>query len=91
MTAILAYLRDFPFFARAQASGQWRYRRTDELAGKRVLVIGAGAIGEAIAARLAPFGVELVRVARRPRPVCTEWRSCRDCCRRPTSWCSSCR
>ncbi len=67
VAAILAYLHDFPFFVRAQAGGQWRYRRTDELVGKRVLVIGAGAIGAAIADRLAPFGVELVRVGRRPR------------------------
>ena len=42
VAAILAYLHDFPFFVRAQASGQWRYRRTDELRGKRVLVIGRG-------------------------------------------------
>jgi phosphoglycerate dehydrogenase-like enzyme len=67
VAAILAYVHDFPFFVRAQASGEWRYRGTDELVGKRVLVIGAGAIGTAIADRLAPFGVELVRVGRRPR------------------------
>lgn len=68
VTAILAYLRDFPVFARAQARAEWAYQRTDELAGKRVLIVGAGAIGEAIADRLAPFEVELVRVARTARP-----------------------
>lgn len=68
LTAILSYLRAFPGFIRAQAAGEWAYRRTDELAGKRVLIVGAGAIGEAIADRLAPFEVELVRVARVPRP-----------------------
>jgi phosphoglycerate dehydrogenase-like enzyme len=68
VTAILAYLRDFPHFARAQARGEWAYRRTDELAGKRVLVVGAGSIGEAIADRLRPFEVSLTLVARRPRP-----------------------
>ncbi len=51
-------------------SGDWSYRRhapTDELAGKRVLIIGAGAIGAALAARLTPFEVELTMVARTAR------------------------
>jgi phosphoglycerate dehydrogenase-like enzyme len=69
VTAILTYLRGFPAFVRAQARREWAPGTTDELAGKRVLVVGAGAIGEAICARLAPFEVRLVRVARRPRPL----------------------
>jgi phosphoglycerate dehydrogenase-like enzyme len=67
LTAILAYLRDFPLFARAQARQEWAYKVTDELADKRVLIVGAGAIGEAIAARLAPFEVTIERVARTAR------------------------
>jgi phosphoglycerate dehydrogenase-like enzyme len=67
VAAILAYVRDFPHFARAQARGEWAYRRTDELAGKRVLIVGAGSIGEGIADRLRPFEVSLTLVARRPR------------------------
>jgi phosphoglycerate dehydrogenase-like enzyme len=39
----------------------------DDLAGKTVLIVGYGSIGEAIEARLAPFGVKVVRVARRAR------------------------
>jgi phosphoglycerate dehydrogenase-like enzyme len=65
--AILAYVRDLPLFARAQERGEWAYRRTDELAGKRVLIVGAGSIGRAVEARLAPFEVTVTRVARRPR------------------------
>ena len=68
LTAVLAYLREFPAFARAQAHREWAYRVTDELAGKRVLVVGAGSIGAAIEARLAPFEVSVTRVARRARP-----------------------
>jgi phosphoglycerate dehydrogenase-like enzyme len=68
ITAMLAYLRDFPRFARAQAAGEWAYGATDELAGKRVLIVGAGAIGEALAARLAPFDTHVVRLARGARP-----------------------
>jgi phosphoglycerate dehydrogenase-like enzyme len=68
VTAILSYLRDFPRFARGQASKQWLNGRTDELAGKRVLIVGAGSIGEGIASRLAPFEVTLTLVARSARP-----------------------
>jgi len=67
-TAILASLRDFPRFAVARERGEWDHVSTDELAGKRVLIVGAGAIGEALEARLIPFEVELTRVARSPRP-----------------------
>jgi phosphoglycerate dehydrogenase-like enzyme len=67
VAAILAYLRNFPAFARAQADREWIYGPTDELAGKRVLVVGAGSIGAAIARRLAPFDVSLTLVARRAR------------------------
>jgi phosphoglycerate dehydrogenase-like enzyme len=68
VTAILSFLRSIPHFALAQDRGEWAYQMTDELWGKRVLIVGAGAIGEAIAARLAPFEVSLVRVARQARP-----------------------
>jgi phosphoglycerate dehydrogenase-like enzyme len=64
---ILAYLRDLPLFARAQERGEWAYRRTDELAGKRVLIVGSGSIGRAVEARLLPFDVSVTRVARRAR------------------------
>ena len=68
LTAILAYVREYPHFARAQSRGEWAYRSTDELAGKTVLIVGAGAVGEAVAARLAPFEVTVIRVARQARP-----------------------
>ena len=72
VAAILAHVRDFPAFVRAQAQRVWAYdghAPTDELAGKRVLLVGAGSIGAAIADRLAPFGVDLTRVARSARPA----------------------
>ena len=67
LAAILAYLRDFPHFVRT--GRQWAYRQTDELAGKRILIVGAGSIGAAVAARLAPFEVTVTSVARRARPA----------------------
>lgn len=71
VAAILGSLRRFPEFTRAQSHREWatmRYAPTDELAGKRVLIIGAGAIGAATEARLAPFDVKVVRAARSARP-----------------------
>lgn len=67
VTAALAYLHEFPHFARAQGRGEWSRRVTDEMAGKRVLIVGAGDIGAAVAARLLPFEVTLTRVARTAR------------------------
>jgi phosphoglycerate dehydrogenase-like enzyme len=67
ITAMLAYVRDFPAFIRAQERRQWVYGTTGELAGKRVLIVGAGSIGSAIARRLAPFEVSLTLVARTAR------------------------
>ncbi len=72
VAAVLSSLRQFPAFARAQARREWSYAGytpTDELAGKRVLLVGAGSIGAAVEARLAPFEVELTRVARTARPA----------------------
>ncbi|MFY1668976.1 2-hydroxyacid dehydrogenase [Plantactinospora sp. WMMB334] len=72
VTAILSHFRRFPVFARAQARHEWSYDQvnpTDELAGKRVLVVGAGSIGAATRARLAPFEVGLTMVARTARPT----------------------
>ncbi|MEU1845115.1 MULTISPECIES: 2-hydroxyacid dehydrogenase [Micromonospora] len=72
VTAILAALRGFAPLARAQARREWAYDEvapTDELAGKRVLIVGAGSIGAAVRARLAPFEVSFTLVARTPRPA----------------------
>ncbi|MEY2535192.1 MAG: hypothetical protein QOF29_3102, partial [bacterium] len=38
-----------------------------DVAGARVLILGHGSIGAAVEERLAPFGAEIVRVARRAR------------------------
>ncbi len=66
-TAILSYLRRFPEYARAQARREWLSGPTDELAGKRVLIVGAGSIGTALARRIEPFEVSVTLVARTAR------------------------
>jgi phosphoglycerate dehydrogenase-like enzyme len=67
LTAILASVRGFVEFGRAQVERRWAYTPTDELAGKRVLIVGAGAVGAAVSRRLEPFDVEITSVARRAR------------------------
>ncbi len=66
----LAALRDVPQFVRDQDQHVWRswsYRRS--LADSRVVLLGYGQIGRAIASRLRPFELSsLTAVASRPRP-----------------------
>ncbi|MFI5930844.1 2-hydroxyacid dehydrogenase [Actinoplanes sp. NPDC051494] len=71
VTAILTSIRAFPAFQRAQRAREWAHTwlaPTADVAGKRILIIGAGNIGTATARRLAPFEVELTMVARTARP-----------------------
>ena len=50
-----------------QAAGEWHHFAPPDLEGRTALILGHGSIGAAIEARLAPFGVDIVRVARRAR------------------------
>ena len=65
----LAAQRQFPRFVLAQQHGEWSPVFAESLADRRVLLIGFGGVGEAIAMRLEPFEVELTVVARTARPV----------------------
>ena len=59
-TGVLAAVRD-------QHREHWEHFRRDELAGRRVLIVGMGSIGRATRARLERLGVDVVGVARRTR------------------------
>ena len=63
----LASLRGIPDYVRAQDAQQWLHGDRSSLADRKVLIVGAGSVGRAVAARLAPFEVELTLVARRAR------------------------
>lgn len=63
----IATQRGVPDFVRAAADGRWAPARHDSLADRRVLLLGYGGVGRAIEERLAPFEVELTRVASRAR------------------------
>jgi len=67
VTLTLASLRGIPEFVAAQQRREWAPRWRPALADKRVLLVGYGAIGRAIEARLRPFEVEVIRVARTAR------------------------
>ena len=67
MAALLASLREIPRFVLAAQEHRWDQDTTDELAGKRVLVVGAGDLGEHMARRLRAFDAEPTMVARTAR------------------------
>ncbi len=64
---ILAAQRGIDQFVRDALDGRWRPRDHASLADRRILLIGTGGVGRAIAERLAPFEVDVVRVATHPR------------------------
>ncbi|QFZ24805.1 phosphoglycerate dehydrogenase [Saccharothrix syringae] len=66
--ALLAIYRDFPVFERARQERRWDYHKTDTLQDKRVLVVGAGDLGEQFRRRLEPFGATATMVGRTARP-----------------------
>jgi phosphoglycerate dehydrogenase-like enzyme len=67
VSVLLAVYRHLPRFVHAQAEARWDYHQTEELDGKRVLIVGAGDVAENTVRRLEPFGVETTLVGRRAR------------------------
>jgi len=67
VTTTLAAQRGIPFFVREQDARRWSFTTHRSLVGARVLVVGAGDIGQAIGRMLAGFDVELTYVARTAR------------------------
>jgi len=65
--AILAMQRGLVQSRDAQARHEWDAIEPPELSGRRVVILGLGSIGTAIADRLRPFGVEVIGVARTAR------------------------
>jgi len=67
VTLTLASLRGVPGFVRDQDAHRWQARWQPSLADRTVVLVGHGAIGAAIEARLRPFECEVVPVARTAR------------------------
>lgn len=75
--AVLAMQRKLPEHLDAQRQalwrdvvrhGEWQPPNACDLEGSTVLIVGHGSIGAAVERRLDPFGVDVLRVARRERP-----------------------
>jgi phosphoglycerate dehydrogenase-like enzyme len=67
VTLLLSLARGLDRFADRQAHGRWQPENATTLIGKRVLMVGYGAVGKAVAARLRAFRCEVVPVARTAR------------------------
>jgi phosphoglycerate dehydrogenase-like enzyme len=65
--AILSLQRGLVDSRDAQARHAWETIEPDELAGRRIVILGMGSIGTTITDRLRPFGVEIVGVGRTAR------------------------
>ena len=68
-TAFMMLAKDFPGAAALQAQRRWQRTEPLVIAGQRVVILGAGPVGLGTAERLAAFGVNVVAVCRRPRPL----------------------
>lgn len=64
---ILARLRRIDDMARAMPAGEFIHDRYDALADKRVVIVGAGGIGQALTRRLEGFECEIIVVGRTAR------------------------
>ncbi|KUN18161.1 dehydrogenase [Streptomyces antibioticus] len=67
LTLLLSLCRGLDRFAAHQGRGEWVPEVRFTLVGKRVLVVGYGAVGAAVAARLGAFRCEPVLMARTAR------------------------
>ncbi len=67
LALILASYRQLPHFVRAQERGAWEDAQGEDLIDKRVLVVGAGDLGEQTAKRLRGFDAQPVLVAHSAR------------------------
>ncbi|RYU12492.1 dihydrofolate reductase [Nocardioides iriomotensis] len=67
VTLMLASLRGVPGYVRAQDAHTWVHGTRPALADSTVLIVGYGAIGQALERRLDGFEVDVVRVARTER------------------------
>ena len=64
---MLALTRDFPRMQRNQAEGKWERWPQPLLWGKTVVIVGVGAISEALAPRCKAFGMTVHGVSNAPR------------------------
>jgi phosphoglycerate dehydrogenase-like enzyme len=62
VAVLLSMYRKLDVFATAQREGRWERQTADTLQGKRVLIVGAGDLGQHLQRRLEPFDVRCTMV-----------------------------
>jgi phosphoglycerate dehydrogenase-like enzyme len=67
LALILGFAKDLPATVRYQQAERWEYRETEDIAGKRAVVVGTGAIGREIARLLRAVGMAVHGVGRTVR------------------------
>ncbi len=67
MAGLLAVYRQVPQFAADQAAHRWNQHQTETMAGKRLLVLGAGDLGQHLRAMAEPFGATVTLTGRSAR------------------------
>ncbi|WP_188316953.1 2-hydroxyacid dehydrogenase [Solihabitans fulvus] len=65
--ALLAIYRDLFSFERSRERSSWDHHTTDTMQGKRVLVVGAGDLGDQLRRRIEPFDATVTLVGRAAR------------------------
>jgi phosphoglycerate dehydrogenase-like enzyme len=68
VAGILALVRGLPFYLGEQAARRWTPTEHGEVAGRRLVILGAGDIGRRVAASLEAFGAKSTLVGRTRRP-----------------------
>jgi len=63
----LAFAKDFPRTLALQRENRWQHRDSERIVGKRMLVVGAGAIGRAIAKLARGAGMKVEGMAKNAR------------------------
>jgi len=66
LAALLFFAKDLRRLVAQQAAGAWTPFDTEQLEGRTVGIVGFGDIGQAVASRLRPLGVEILALRRRP-------------------------
>jgi phosphoglycerate dehydrogenase-like enzyme len=69
MAVLLADVRMLDAFSAIQAARRWERKLGASMDALRVLIVGYGAIGKAVGARLVPFGSTVIPLANRARPA----------------------
>lgn len=68
IAVLLLFAKDLPTTLALQREHRWHHRETQRLSGRRLLVVGAGSIGAAVAKSGVAMGMVARGVARRARP-----------------------